>query len=63
MLAKWLSLSMGHARLLEVRLNTLSNLVTLVAMLELLALLGVGLKRWSQSYQIQRDFGVTLRAL
>jgi hypothetical protein len=54
---------MGHARLLEVRLNTLSNLMALVAMLELLALLGMGLKRWSQSYQIQRDFGVTLRAL
>ena len=53
-----LSLVRDRARLPEVRLNTLSNLMTLVATVELLTVLGMGLDRWSHSYQFQRSFGV-----
>ena len=38
-----------------VRLNTLSNVIVLVATVELVVILGTGLSRYCQSYRIQRE--------
>ena len=37
------------------RLNTLSNLLILIATVDLLVFVGMGLNRWFQSYRGQRD--------
>ena len=50
-------MSLGKVRemLGAVRLNTLSNLMVLVAAVELVVLIGIELDRYFHSYRVQRD--------
>jgi hypothetical protein len=39
-----------------VRLNRLSNLMTLIAIVEVSVFFGMALNQWSHSYRVQRDW-------